>query len=505
MWNPPEEAVIGGCNEHKIAATIPCGHFFHHICIINWLHTGRSSTKLCPHCNLPFQGCLGLYMDPSMFRGPGLDDDVSLSSIEDNKESVSKEYDCHCHDDDVESDDTNIDDGVIHQAQNQKCGGQVDQSNQNSATAVIDLCESSDLESVISSARPGVDSSGSANLIGNSKIQNAPPNPVSAGKRRKKSTTTSKNVGTENDEIRRMTKIAKFYKMQHKQKEKLTKQLQEDVSDLSNRLGEKETKVENLIAAEESLKRMVDRVESKLDRNRHQLEKVTKDRDSLMSRNSLLESENDGLKIQMKELKQRYEKDLEDARGETMPEFRQMTRKIRELEELQRRGNLGPAGPITNTKGNAKVARASTQLVREFSQKEQAMKTPLRYRMSLSLRASTDQTESMTRQRIDMARYSSNAARMVLGSSQHKERKLLHDKNDVVMEQLLSESPPKQKTNTPVDHTASTRLDLQLFRLSNRPTGNKSQKKTVYHRQPQVVARTGKRSIRHDINLTSRS
>jgi hypothetical protein len=464
MSNPPEERVSGGCNEHKIAATIPCGHFFHHICILNWIRKGCSTTKLCPQCNIPFQGCVGLYMDPSMFRGDTiLDDDVSLSSVEESERTLEEEGE--------DGDDTNeiIDGGVKNQAQSIKSGDQVNQNTRrNASTDVIDLCESFGEESVVLLTRPVAnDSSCYASLPG-STSQTAALNYPSVGTMRKSSPASSRNSEKENDEIRRITKIAKFYKLQHKQGELKIKRLQEDVSALSDHLGEKVTSIERLIADGADLKKKVARVESQLDRNRHQLVGLTKDRDSLLNRNSLLENENDVLKSHMKELKHRYEKDLEDARGESMPEFRQMTRKIRELEELQRLVNLVPQRPTVNTNSHAKGTRASSNVVREFSQNEQAMKRTATRRTSPLLRTS-EKAESTAKRKIDVARYSSNAARMVLSSSRQKEKKYLREANNVVMEQLSKESPRIQIQAFKATITRRRDFATKISRPANRP------------------------------------
>ncbi|KAG7360283.1 ring finger domain containing protein [Nitzschia inconspicua] len=419
-------------NEHKISATVPCGHIFHHDCIHKWLYSGHSHVKNCPTCNLRFNGYVDLFINPSIFGGMDLDDDVSLSSSDDDERLQENQINSEHQEDEDDNFDPKQNVAVAEATAEETSNCK---ENKNGLSIeIVDLCRSDDEDSI--TVQPLAPS--------NPKEMISQKRPLSSdvemSQQRSFSSSTSTSVTNEKreEEIQRLTNIAKHHKKRSLQMQKESKQQEEQITNLLQQLKERDETVSTLKATRDNLLSDMDEVKSSLDRSRYTLLRVTGDRDSLKEENGRLKKEKDSIMFQLKTLKECHQKDLDEAWGKSMHEYRQMTAKIRELEQRQVKYTSGMDNVDAEGK-TSKISKSRLQLVREFSIETNSnrknnwsisdeRKLPSKVRIG---------DESTSVRKVNAAMYSSNAARMMGASSQQRERKTqLEIRNAAVREMV---------------------------------------------------------------------
>jgi Ring finger domain len=465
--DPPEENI----QNHKISATVPCGHLFHQHCIHKWLHSSHTSTKKCPTCNLRFERYVDLFVNPSNFRGGiAADDDISLSSSEEEEEAEEKEdVDQEKEkEDDIDQDCENDDDGrkVITEQ----------------GKEIIDLCDDDENDDVATGAGAAIESLPISSQVPSTTTKKSTLKRRSTGREQGGQslfgTPTVSIDDNDQSEIQRLTRIAKNYKKRFVQKEKESRQQHRKIITLTQQLQDREEEVGALEKEADQFAAQADEATSSLDRCRHKLLKATQDRDLLREESERLKKEKQSTISRLEHLQKCYKRDLDDVRGNSMVEVREMREQMKEMQQTIEQLRQQQKGEATEH-GATNSAKARTQLIKEFSNKINS-KRRLPSSPVMNNPYSTQKTgDTHLVRKVSTARYSSNAARLMGAASQQRERKFSSlESNAIVRGMVLppavGESVLQRKQTTLVGKRPSSQSTSTLFA--------KKKQKTIFSR-----------------------
>lgn len=390
LSDPPEGRqddvnIVGSNGPHKVSTAVPCGHVYHQDCIQKWYCSG--SNKKCPTCNVPIQQCIPLFLDSSVFGGGGIgeDDDVSLSSAEDEMDEV----DC----DNVGGDDDDRE--------------EVDTTNEGKRDE--DLVQSETSATREKSTPFGVSADDAIEVL-DSDSEEESVVAAAAARQTPQSTSSKKNWS-----IERLTKIAKHHKRRSVQFQTERKKQQERIAELQQQLHSKEAAVSRLTKANETAASKEEQLENKCSRYFVALNRVSAARDSLEEEKNQLRDKMKIMSSQLENLKKCHQQDLDNASGKSLPEYRQMRERIQELErevEGTRKRLRVQRCQDSQSQDQKMAPRGRSELVRAFS-----LETSNKRQKSHG-----PQQRKADNPTVNSSRYSSNAARLMSASSSQQER-----------------------------------------------------------------------------------
>jgi hypothetical protein len=253
--------------------------------------------------------------------------------------------------------------------------------------------------------------------------------------------TKSDNNNDEN-EIQRLTRIAKKFKRQSLQRAKQYKEKAAANLELSQEIRRmKETTVE-LKSNHSRLMAKVDALELSLDSKRADILIERRKHGRLQAKCDTLMSEYESISSKYKKLRDCYGKDVEIARGQSMAEVRQIMEENRRLKhqiavqetKLAKSHFAGRTPSSDSTKNTAKDLRES---IRDFDHRIWSQRTLLAGPEGNKERDKAKTNPANNIAKIDSARYSSSATRMFSASSslQRKEREC--SKSNATMKEIF--------------------------------------------------------------------
>eukprot|EP00536_Pseudo-nitzschia_multiseries_P011080 jgi/Psemu1/204888/e_gw1.360.2.1 len=266
----------GNCSHntvYNVGATVPCGHLFHYDCFGSWQASKSYGAVKCPTCNVQTQNFVRLYLDVASLGGahrdPAGGDDISLSSIDDD--GIGDNSDA---DDDEEEEEGNeaSDDDDEHDGHNDKRGAATD-ANEAGNDRVVDLTESPQ---------------------------------------------------EQQNQIYRLTRIAKKFKRQCLQKNVQYKEQYAEKRKLSDRVRCVEDELKASYAQVAQMETQRDMTALRFHESQLSLARIQRERDALESQYKTAAEEQARAEARFKACRAHYEQELENVRARSMSEVQQI-------------------------------------------------------------------------------------------------------------------------------------------------------------------------------------
>ncbi|CAJ1942134.1 unnamed protein product [Cylindrotheca closterium] len=326
------EALLGSEANQKVGTTVPCGHCFHADCFEMWKATKGRSCK-CPNCNVQSKKFVTLFLSVGAEMNAN-DDDLSLSSTEQDDDDVER--------DNEDMQQSNDNEGIDTGEQAESRGSQ----QQSQDTIVIDDDEDDNAENDDDDSVQVVDltmsplSSPPARQVrqlteSSSSSASTPPSSSVARRPRPAAPKTSPSTGNDNsgDQNDRFKKIAKKYKRKFQQKQsqcqeqyKQHQELTARMNEIQNAAAEKEGKLRQLQEQSQMQQLEIDHLSlvdvrrlSELNSKNRQVAKLTSDVQRLNT--------------EYTKLKASYEKDLCQAHSSSTAEVKELAARTKDVEQ----------------------------------------------------------------------------------------------------------------------------------------------------------------------------
>mmetsp|Transcript_21282 Transcript_21282/g.50322 ORF Transcript_21282/g.50322 Transcript_21282/m.50322 type:complete len:531 (+) Transcript_21282:295-1887(+) len=355
----------GGKNRYHIGAAVPCGHLFHYECFSMWQASRVYGSVKCPTCNVQTQNCVRLYLDVAALGGAhcglGGEDDISLSSIEDDA---------------IGNDD---EDGAETTRPLDNDGDKPDESVAQRATkaanaSFVDLTESAPVSPLGEGSHSVTDECQVRR--GQHTAQREQSRSASCRSRKRPAPTTTNHPEPEDDEqIKKLTRLAKKFKRQCLQKNAQYKEQYAEKRKISDRVRCVENELKTIKAQREHLEREREATTLQLNESRLIYYRIQRERDNLESHYKSAKQETSKMEEQLRDCRSRYEKELERVRVKSMSEVQQIlddhpkvVEENRFLKQRLQKLNRGRA-PSSNNGFSRSASKDRNKALREMDQK----------------------------------------------------------------------------------------------------------------------------------------